>query len=402
MKKITLFTLLILSNFVLAQTAKQQVQNNSKQVVVIDKQSKSRMQKGNKHNSKYMEKYRYQNNNQSIVCESNSGRRNHCRADTKFGINFLRQLSSSSCDRNWGYDQSGIWVTNGCRAEFTINFGWDQPGSEGNVLFCESHEYRRNYCRAYLNGRDVFLLRQLSNSSCINNWGYDRNGIWVTNGCRAEFVVEDRHWTQNNVVICSSRNQGFQACDVDTRGGVQFIRQLSRSSCNGNWGYDRHGIWVSNGCRAKFKLLPYNNWSQGNNQRSTVKCSSKGHRRKVCQADTSGGVRLKKQHSRSSCRGNWGYTANQIWVDNGCRATFQLHINGNGYGYGNNNGNNGYGNQNITCSSHNLQRRTCSIPNGSRVELYRQLSKRSCRGNWGYNGREIWVKNGCRAEFKIQ
>jgi len=377
----------------------------------------SRRELVNIHNDKYMTKYQYQNNNEIIVCQSNRNQRAHCRVNTRYGVNFIRQLSHSSCNYNWGYDTTGIWVDNGCRAEFSVNLGWDQPGSENNIMVCESHRYKRNYCPAYLGGRDVFMLNQLSSSSCLNNWGYDRNGVWVTNGCRAEFVVEDRHSSQNDILICSSRNLRFQTCTADTRGGVDFIRQLSRASCNGNWGYDRNGIWVTNGCRAKFKLLPYNyNYNNRNDYQDTISCSSRNLKRRVCPADTSGGVRLKKQKSRSSCRGNWGFTANHIWVDNGCRATFQLYINGRrnnnaGHnGYGNNNGNSGYRNnsnqhhreaQNITCSSKNRRRKTCEIPHGSKVKLLRQISNSSCVRQWGYDRHKIWVDNGCRAVFSV-
>jgi len=374
----------------------------------------------NIHNDKYMDKYRYQNNGQTIVCESYNGRRNHCRVNTQYGVNIVRQLSNSNCNYNWGYDQTGIWVDRGCRAEFSLNFGWDQADSIGNIMVCESYNYQRNYCRAFLGGRDVFLINQLSNASCLNSWGYDRNGIWVSNGCRAEFAIEDRYGSQNDLLVCSSRNLRFQSCPANTRGGVDFIRQLSRASCNGNWGYDRNGIWVTNGCRAQFRLLNYNNGFANNYIQDTVSCSSRNLQKRVCSADTSGGVRLKKQRSRASCQGNWGYSNGQIWVDNGCRATFQLYING-GRGnaplnpHANNRTNNipfsqNYGNSNtqqhtqtnrIVCESYNLNRKTCPIPRGSKVQLYKQRSRASCVGKWGYNGREIWVTNGCRAEFKI-
>ena len=34
-------------------------------------------------------------------------------------------------------------------------------------------------------------MRQLSRKPCVENqtWGRSRNGVWVTNGCRAEFVI---------------------------------------------------------------------------------------------------------------------------------------------------------------------------------------------------------------------
>ncbi len=237
----------------------------------------------------------------------------------------------------------------------------------------------------------------------------------MTNGCRAEFVVEDRNYNfGNNIVVCSSRNSRFQSCPIHTRGRVEFVRQLSRSSCNGNWGYDRQGIWVTNGCRAKFKLLPNNNYGNNNNNyrnnNPIISCSSKNHQHRFCPADTSGGVRLKKQKSRASCAGNWGHDRNGIWVNNGCRATFELYINNHGHNnnYGRNNhqdyGNNsGYSNQNnkVVCSSIKHKRKVCPIPMGSRVQLHKQLSRKNCTGRWGYNRKEIWVDGGCRAEFSL-
>ncbi|PCI27530.1 MAG: hypothetical protein COB67_08285 [SAR324 cluster bacterium] len=317
--------LILFSNIVILQNSSAQIathQNSNNQG--------ARGELKNLHNDKYKEKYYYHNNNQTVICESRRGKRAYCQANTQYGVSFLRQFSRSTCDYNWGYDQSGIWVDHGCAAEFGLNYGWDQPDADGNIMTCDSDNYQRKYCPAYLGGRDVFILRQMSKSSCLNSWGYDRNGIWVTNGCRAEFVVEDKHGSQNNIVICSSRNLRFQSCHADTRGGVEFIRQLSRNSCNGNWGYDQHEIWVTNGCRAKFKLKKYNHHNNRHDTQDTVRCSSKRNQKRICPADTSGGVRLTKQRSKASCRGNWGYTPNHIWVNNGCRATFKLY--GNSYG----------------------------------------------------------------------
>jgi hypothetical protein len=38
---------------------------------------------------------------------------------------------------------------------------------------------------------DVELIRQRSTSACRFNtsWGYDRRGVWVNKGCRADFAV---------------------------------------------------------------------------------------------------------------------------------------------------------------------------------------------------------------------
>ncbi len=91
--------------------------------------------------------------------------------------------------------------------------------------------------------------------------------------------------------------------------------------------------------------------------RSIVRCSSRDHHRQTCHADTSGGVELIEQLSHASCHDNWGYTHNEIWVDNGCRAKFRLFVNrnnGHNSGYNNsNNHNSGYNNNNNHNSNYN-------------------------------------------------
>jgi hypothetical protein len=39
--------------------------------------------------------------------------------------------------------------------------------------------------------RSVQIQRKLSDSPCIqgSTWGWDRQGIWVDRGCRADFLV---------------------------------------------------------------------------------------------------------------------------------------------------------------------------------------------------------------------
>ena len=53
-------------------------------------------------------------------CESNDGRHVECAANTRAGVQLVRQLSRSACieGRTWGYGRGGIWVAQGCRAEF--------------------------------------------------------------------------------------------------------------------------------------------------------------------------------------------------------------------------------------------------------------------------------------------
>ncbi len=62
-----------------------------------------------------------------------------------------------------------------------------------NVV-CESWNYRYNFCPVRGRVHSVWLVRQLSDTRCVHgyNWGYDRRGIAVDNGCRAIFRVQTR------------------------------------------------------------------------------------------------------------------------------------------------------------------------------------------------------------------
>jgi len=62
--------------------------------------------------------------------------------------------------------------------------------NRANIVTCSSDDMRRNYCAA--DTRDgVRLVRQRGDASCRqgSTWGYDRRGIWVDRGCRADFAI---------------------------------------------------------------------------------------------------------------------------------------------------------------------------------------------------------------------
>jgi DUF3011 family protein len=59
-----------------------------------------------------------------------------------------------------------------------------------NIVTCSSDDMRRHYCDA--DTRDgVRMVRQRGDAACRqgSTWGYDRRGIWVDRGCRADFAV---------------------------------------------------------------------------------------------------------------------------------------------------------------------------------------------------------------------
>lgn len=77
--------------------------------------------------------------NQSIYCASDDGRRHTCPIDTNGAtVRLTNQRSGSNCvqGRTWGFNQAGIWVDRGCRADFEVSGGRDNSsygrGNGGN------------------------------------------------------------------------------------------------------------------------------------------------------------------------------------------------------------------------------------------------------------------------------
>ncbi|WP_146151901.1 DUF3011 domain-containing protein [Ahniella affigens] len=155
----------------------------------------------------------YHDNGGYIVrCESIDYRDNYCPIDTGGGVYVERNLGRTACIEgdNWGYDRNGIWVSEGCRADFAVPQGYSNgrgwqygPGrgqpyrdqgdrryGRGQRVICESYKGRYNYCGVG-SVRNAELVYQMSNSSCVyrQSWGFDRGGVWVSRGCRAEFLV---------------------------------------------------------------------------------------------------------------------------------------------------------------------------------------------------------------------
>jgi|JI81BgreenRNA_FD_contig_41_819213_length_1084_multi_9_in_0_out_0_2 hypothetical protein len=223
---------------------------------------------------------------QRFRCESNDGRTNQCRVDTRGGVVLVRQLSRGACieGRTWGWDRRGVWVAEGCRAEFEVGGGYaGHPGGGygdgyggGSVIRCESHNGRQNYCDLDVRG-GVVLVRQLSRGACIEGrtWGWDRRGVWVADGCRGEFASggggrPGGGWPGGGgwgggpapgygggrTVVCESSSGRTQYCDIGRFRDVRLERQLSRGECTEGytWGVDRRGLWVTRGCRGEFSV----------------------------------------------------------------------------------------------------------------------------------------------------
>ena len=260
----------------------------------------------------------------------------------------------------------------GAQAGYGYGQGYNTH-SDRVVVRCESQDERTRHCAADIRG-NVRLVNQMSRSQCIEGrtWGYDRQGIWVGAGCRADFEIDNRSaygyddrydrnrrdYGQGRVIRCESVNSRTVYCDADTRYGARLLSQASRSACieGRTWGWNTRGVWVANGCRGQFQLggrgnddrygygthdrYPYddrygNNDHYGNNDPygynntgRRLTCQSQDSRYNFCRV--SGYIRqaqIQRQLSSSQCQYNysWGYRSDGIWVDRGCRAEFVVY-----------------------------------------------------------------------------
>lgn len=210
-----------------------------------------------------------------------------------------------------------------------------ETGYAGQVVTCQSRDMEWVHCdMPVANGVD--LVRQLSDNSCVrgSEWGTDRTGVWVTLGCRAEFrsrgaagAASGAERNVRRVVRCESNGRP-SSCPVILQGApVRLLRQLGPMPCreDHSWGVKRNEIWVTRGCQGDFEVGAADGSGFLNVPRTLV-CESKSRQRRFCGAGISHNARLVKQLSGSPCEEgrSWGWDTRGVWVDNGCRAEFQV------------------------------------------------------------------------------
>ena len=236
------------------------------------------------------------------------------------------------------------WVRLGLVVAALVIFG---PRSSAQTFSCSSDDGKRHYCPADTRG-GVQLSRQRSESPCQQGytWGFDRGGVWVDRGCRADFTVNSYGYRVQEAVaeerspVPPTMAGGTIVAKNLVDGRVRLVQQRSESPCREgySWGSDGRGIWVDHGCRADFAVeggrggdwdrdrYRDRDWNRGGGADAVVSCASDDMRRHYCPVDVRGGVQLLKQRSDSTCRQgySWGYDRRGIWVDHGCRADFQV------------------------------------------------------------------------------
>lgn len=169
-----------------------------------------------------------------LRCESNDGRWTACAIPAGSEVRLVRQLSRAGCweGDTWGHDRNRLWVTNGCRAEFSID-GRDHGHSGGGGELAGALILGAIAGAIIANAHDDDHSRPNCGPHGCNDWG-----------------MPERRFT------CESRGGEFTWCDTRIRRGedVEVARQLSHSPCQWgrSWGVDRGRVWVNRGCRAEF------------------------------------------------------------------------------------------------------------------------------------------------------
>ena len=150
-----------------------------------------------------------------VTCQSVKDRDQFCPAPIGGEVRIVRQMSDTDCrqGRNWWWNQEGVRVSDGCRAEFSYRRrgsggsggsgwggsggsgggGWGGSGSNRGSVTCQSEKDRERFCPAPIDG-DVRLKRQISDTPCRQgrNWSWSRDGVRVWGGCRGDFDYRKR------------------------------------------------------------------------------------------------------------------------------------------------------------------------------------------------------------------
>lgn len=226
---------------------------------------------------------------QTVRCESNSGREQFCAAPNTGGVRVVREISNAPCvaGQSFRYTREGVYVRNGCRAEFAYRpaggggggwggsgDGWGGSGGSGGNwgnsggtarIGCTSSNGRENFCRIDNDGR-ARVVQQVGQVRCVEgqNWRVESGGIRVRGNCSAIFEVRTAggggggggNWqAQSFTVKCESNKHRWAECPVDIAGSVELQKQDSHAPCVRGWTWGTmgsEGIWVSDGCRGRF------------------------------------------------------------------------------------------------------------------------------------------------------
>ena len=204
-------------------------------------------------------------NNNVFTCSSDDGQLHSCRVNTERPIQFVRQRSNAQCveGQSYGIDRGGVWVTNGCRADFAVvnsdrayNNGYYNPQSTYNNGNYDRDNDRDGYRDQ--NGNWHPRHHHHDNNGAYGpsgtyNGSYN-NGGYVGNGPQHPTAYYGKY--DDGKTTCSAgRGTGPIYCQTD---GALSNATVTKSNGNcqrgQNWDINRDGLWVADGCSAEFRI----------------------------------------------------------------------------------------------------------------------------------------------------
>jgi hypothetical protein len=360
----------------------------------------------------------------TVRCESQGGNRQQCAIQSGARVELTRHLSDTPCreNSNWGVGEGYIWVSGGCRAEFSVIGGGYGSPSQGNA---SANDQQLKACRIEAGRRmptwssgDIRVQAESREGSIarVRWWAGDKGGLCTVaaNGRILQFTSEVGGGPPPDVgagggeavpgmirVTCESQNGERKQCPLPERtrsAEVRLVRQLSASNCrlNDTYGTGPGYVWVAKGCRGEFEVSREGGVSGGTVTQIT--CQSTVNSRKECAIPSGAQVRLVRERTTFPCRPNdtYGTGTSYVWVSRGCGGDFEV-TQGGGFGTP------GARTVRMLCQSQGTGREQCRLAGATDVRLIRQMSASPCRLNesFGLGAGYMWTSNGCRGEFEL-
>lgn len=162
------------------------------------------------------------------------------------------------------------------------------PANAQNVVTCESYGGRRQTCRVDTRG-EVRLVRRLSDASCVRgrSWGTTTGGVWVDDGCRAQFAVygtrggNDDRWGRDDRWDRDGRDRDGRwddrrgrddRWDRDDRGSTQWALNRCRLAVARRVGSRSVNAWLENNSRNNVRV----GWRTNRGQHGTCRVERNG------------------------------------------------------------------------------------------------------------------------------
>jgi hypothetical protein len=351
----------------------------------------------------------------TVRCESTGQAQVQCPIPANAKVELARTLSQEACRQrhNWDVAANFVWVSGGCRADFTVTSVGYGPGT-GNasanpnqLRACRSEADRRMPAYSY----DQISVEPESREGSV---AYVRWRAGTATGLCAvhaygrvlQFTTDaGGGWNGGGTttrIVCESQRTGREECRIPSGARIRLLRQTSQNPCrlNDTYGQGADYIWVAEGCRGEFEVMTAGGGG-GRPGTSRVVCASAVNSRRQCAIPPGAQVRLVRQMSEVQCRTgqNWGVGPDFVWVTRGCAAEFEV----TGFAGGWQGGGGGVRTARIVCESRTAARVQCQVAGVTAIRLVKQYSTNPCRLNesFGIGVGHMWVSSGCRGEFEV-